>query len=119
MMDSKDPTRTLQDVFDDEFFTKIAVAKQDVSDSIEDFYDNVFPNLSATTNLRADAVPLLDWALSQGFRVAIATDPLFPKKATYHRLRWAGFDPDQFELVSSFEDFHFSKTYPAYYAEFR
>ena len=37
MMDSKDPTRTLQDVFDDELFTKIGVAKQDVSNGIEDF----------------------------------------------------------------------------------
>jgi hypothetical protein len=49
--------------------------------------------------------------------VAIATDPLFPRKATQHRLRWAELDPERFELVSSFEDFHFSKTYPAYYAE--
>jgi hypothetical protein len=59
----------------------------------------------------------VDWAFSQGFRIAIATDPFFPRKATYHRLRWAGFDPEQFELVSAFETFHFTKTYPAYYAE--
>ena len=62
-------------------------------------------------------LPLIDWALSCGYRIAIATDPLFPRKATYHRLRWAGFDPGRFELVSTFENFHFSKTHPAYYAE--
>jgi hypothetical protein len=60
---------------------------------------------------------LIEWALSRGYRIAIATDPLFPRKATYHRLRWAGFDPEQFELVSSFEHFHFTKAHPAYYAE--
>jgi hypothetical protein len=54
---------------------------------------------------------------SQGFRIAIATDPVFPRKATYHRLRWAGLEPEQFEIVSSFEHFHFTKTHPAYYAE--
>jgi hypothetical protein len=32
-------------------------------------------------------------------------------------LRWAGFDPERFELVSSYEHFHFTKTHPAYYAE--
>jgi hypothetical protein len=32
-------------------------------------------------------------------------------------LRWAGFDPERFELVSTFEHFHFTKTHPAYYAE--
>jgi hypothetical protein len=55
--------------------------------------------------------------MANGFRVAIATDPLFPRKATHHRLRWAGFEPDQFDLVSTYENFHFSKTHPAYYAE--
>jgi hypothetical protein len=59
----------------------------------------------------------MDWAFSQGFRIAIATDPLLPRKATHHRLRWAGFEPEQFEVVSTFDHFHFSKTHPAYYAE--
>ena len=54
-------------------------------------------------------LPLIDWAFSRGYRIAIATDPLFPRKATYHRLRWAGFDPERFELISSFEHFHFTK----------
>lgn len=49
--------------------------------------------------------------------MAIATDPFFPKKATFHRLRWAGLEPERFEVVSTFENFHFSKTHPAYYAE--
>ncbi|HMB21600.1 MAG TPA: DinB family protein, partial [Anaerolineales bacterium] len=34
-----------------------------------------------------------------------------------HRLRWAGFEPERFDLVSTFEHFHFTKTHPAYYAE--
>jgi hypothetical protein len=59
----------------------------------------------------------MDWAFSCGYRVAIATDPLFPRKATYHRLRWAGLDPEKFEVVSTFDDFHFTKSRPAYYAE--
>jgi hypothetical protein len=32
-------------------------------------------------------------------------------------VRWAGFDPEAFELISTFDHFHFSKTHPAYYAE--
>ena len=84
---------------------------------LDDFYDRVFPTLSVHTQQRPAAVPLIEWATACGYRVAIATDPLFPRKATYHRLRWAGFDPEQFDLISTFEDFHFSKTQPAYYAE--
>ena len=81
------------------------------------FTINVFPTLSGLTSQKPEAKPFIDWAFSQGFRIAIATDPLFPRKATYHRLRWAGFEPEQFELVSTFDHFHFSKTHPAYYAE--
>ncbi|HUE98037.1 MAG TPA: DinB family protein, partial [Anaerolineales bacterium] len=99
------------------FYAKLGFSKHDLIHIIEEFYDDVFPTLARHTRRRPDAVPFVDWALSCGYRVAIATDPLFPRKATYHRLRWAGFDPERFELVSTFEHFHFSKTHPAYYAE--
>jgi FMN phosphatase YigB (HAD superfamily) len=117
MNESEDPTRTLQEVFEADFYPKLGVPKEELSNIIEDFYDNVFPTLKAYTKPRPAAVPLIEWALSCGFRVAIATDPFFPSKATYHRIRWAGLDPEQLELISTFEHFHFSKTHPAYYAE--
>lgn len=117
MLESEDPSRTLQCVFEREFYDKIGIPKNDLVELFEDFYDNIFPRIESRTSRRPDAVPLIDWASSQGYRLAIATDPLFPRKATQHRLRWAGFDPYQFDLVSSFENFHFSKTHYAYYAE--
>lgn len=117
MNESEDSTRTLQEIFDADFYPKLGVARAEMVEVIEDFYDNVFPKLSQHTMQRPEAIPLIEWALSCGYRIAIATDPLFPRKATYHRLRWAGFDPDRFELISSFEHFHFTKTHPAYYAE--
>lgn len=117
MMDSEDPSRTLQEVFEEDFYGRIGIAKQNLAERIDDFYDNVFPKIESKTDRRPDAVPLIEWAFSKGYRVAIATDPLFPRKATRHRLRWAGFDPARFEIISSFENFHFSKTHTAYYAE--
>ena len=117
MYESEDPTHTLQEIFESDFYPNLGVTSDELGEVIEDFYDNVFPTLSRHTSRRPEAVPLIEWASSRGYRIAIATDPLFPRKATYHRLRWAGFDPDRFELVSSFEHFHFTKTHPAYYAE--
>ena len=69
------------------------------------------------TSPKEDAKEFVEWAFVQNFRIAIATDPLLPTKATHHRLRWAGFEPEQFEIVSTYENFHFSKSHPAYYAE--
>lgn len=117
MNESEDPTCTLQEVFEADFYQTLGIPKSELWDAFEDFYDHVFPSIGMHTRQRPDAVPLIEWAFSRGYRVAIATDPLFPRKATYHRLRWAGFEPEQFELVSTFETFHFTKTHPAYYAE--
>ena len=117
MNESEDPMRTLQEVFEADFYPRLGVPKSELVDVLEDFYDNVFPAIGMHTRQRPGAVPLIEWAFSRGYRIAIATDPLFPRKATYHRLRWAGLDPEQFELVSTFENFHFTKTHPAYYAE--
>ncbi len=117
MNESEDPTRTLEEVFDSEFYVQPGLSKQELTPILEEFYDDVFPELAGHTRPRPDAVPFIEWAESSGFRIAIATDPLFPRKATYHRLRWAGFDPQRFELVSSYEHFHFTKTHPAYFAE--
>ena len=117
MNESEDPARTLQEVFEADFYPKLGIPKEELLDVIEEFYDHVFPTLEKHTRQKPDAVPLIEWALSCGFRVAIATDPLFPRKATYHRVRWAGLDPEKIELISTSEHFHFSKTHPAYYAE--
>ena len=117
MAENDDPRQTLEHVFDSYFYPKLGVAKEDLSEGVEDFYDTVFPQLGGHTKQLPEASKFIEWAESCGFHIAIATDPLFPQKATQHRLRWGGFDPDQFDLVSANEDFHFSKANPAYYAE--
>jgi FMN phosphatase YigB (HAD superfamily) len=117
MMESEDPSHTLEDVFDADFYPKLGKPKTELLDIINDYYDNIFPDIRSATRVRPDAAPLIDWAFARGYRIAIATDPLLPRKATFHRLRWAGLDPFQFEVVSTFENFHFSKTTPAYFAE--
>lgn len=117
MSESEDFTQTLHQVFDAEFYPQLGLSREQLEPAVEDFYDNFFPTLSNLTSQKPEAKPFIDWAFSQGFRIAIATDPLFPRKATYHRLRWAGLEPEQFEIVSTPDHFRFTKTHPAYYAE--
>jgi FMN phosphatase YigB (HAD superfamily) len=117
MSESEDPAHTLEEIFDSSFYEQLEIPKEELAEVLDDFYENVFPGLASHTKQREEAGSLINWAVSCGFRVAIATDPLFPRKATYHRIRWAGIDPEQMELISTFEHFHFTKTHPAYYAE--
>ena len=119
MMASNDPSQTLQQVFDSEFFPRLGIERQELQPVIDRFYDEVFPTLEYLTKPRPEAVAFVEWALSQGIRLAVATNPLFPLAAIHHRMRWAGLAPEKvpFEVVSSYESFHFCKPNPAYFAE--
>jgi FMN phosphatase YigB (HAD superfamily) len=117
MLTSEDATRTLQQVFETKFYPKLGVPKQEIDDAIQEFYDHVFPSLRVVTRQQPGARDLVEWALDKGHHIAIATDPLFPLKATYQRIQWAGLEPERFDVISSFETFHFSKSHPAYFAE--
>jgi FMN phosphatase YigB (HAD superfamily) len=120
MVASQDPSRTLRQVFDEKFYPSMGTSRDALTPHIEEFYDQVFPDLGQLTGQRPEAIELVHWAFKQGYRVAIATDPLFPRKATLHRLRFAGLSADDhpFALISSYEDFHFTKSHAAYFAEF-
>ena len=120
MMASQDPSRTLREVFNEKFFPSLGMDGRELGALIEQFYDEVFPSLGALTGRRPEAAELVRWAFARGYRVAVATDPFFPLKATLHRLRFAGLAPESYDfaLVSSYETFHFTKSHPMYFAEF-
>ncbi len=118
MLDNDDPSRTLQQVFESHFYGRLSVAQDTLQAAIHEFYAVVFPTLRNYTRVREDARAFVEWALAQGHQVSIATDPVFPRAAVLERIRWAGLDPAQFALVSSFETFHFTKSRPAFFAEF-
>lgn len=119
MIKNDRPDLTLEDAFDNAFYPAIGVSKTDLKGIITSFYEKVFPNLIAVTSTKPDAQHFINWAVSKGHRLAVATNPLFPRTAIYQRLTWAGFPPAQypFQLISSYESFHFSKPNLAYYAE--
>ena len=119
MMEDLDPNTTLREVFDPEFFPNFDVSRDVLAERIDEFYADVFPTLEHVIRKNEHAVPFIEWAVEQGYRLAIATNPLFPLVAIHHRMRWAGLPPEKypFEIVSAYEEFHFSKPNAAYYAE--
>ena len=53
----------------------------------------------------------------RGYRVALATNSIFPRIATENRIRWAGLEPDDFALITTYENSTYCKPNPAYYRE--
>ena len=111
--------RTLKAAFDPHFYPALGITEAEIRPEIEQFYADVFPALRDVTKPRAQTVPLIAEAERRGWRVAIATNPLFPRAAIRHRLAWAGIPAAQhdFAIVPSYEHFHFAKPNPAFFAE--
>ncbi len=83
----------------------------------EDFYRNEFDNVRKVCNVDPNAVKAVAHIKSKGLRVGLATNPLFPVIATEARIRWAGFEPDDFEFFTTYENSHYCKPNPKYYME--
>lgn len=119
MVQKQLPAQRLTDAFDEVFYPGIGYSKNQLSAQIEDFYARVYPSLQSVTQARPEAVAFVEWAFAQGYTLAIATNPLFPRTAIEQRLEWAGLPVTQypFTTISSYETFHFAKPNPAFLAE--
>jgi FMN phosphatase YigB (HAD superfamily) len=83
----------------------------------DEFYDQGFLKVQdavAENPLMQQSVRLLK---DKGYNLVIATNPLFPRKAVYHRIKWAGFTPGDFSYISFFEQNHYCKPQKQYYEE--
>ena len=49
--------------------------------------------------------------------VILATNPIFPKAATENRIRWAGLEPEDFLLYTTYENSRYCKPNPKYFEE--
>ena len=47
----------------------------------------------------------------------LATNPIFPSIATESRIRWAGLEPEDFELYTTYENTGYCKPNPDYYRD--
>ena len=91
-------------------------AKNDIP-MFDEFYRVEFQDVQKVCGFNKEAVAALEKLKSAGFKLALATNPLFPSVARESRIKWAGIDPDVFELYTTYENSRFSKPNPAYYAD--
>ena len=63
------------------------------------------------------AAEVVKYLKKSGIRVALATNPIFPAIATQKRIRWAGLEPEEFELYTTYENCSYCKPNPEYYRE--
>ncbi|MGG4442957.1 HAD family hydrolase [Brevibacillus fortis] len=117
MIMNQEPDKTNEQVFIEHFTEHSEWDREEIWQLFDSFYRDVFPTLSHLTYPSPWAKQIIAAAKEQGFRVAVATNPVFPRDAIHHRLAWIGMSPDDFELVTNYEESHFTKPNHGYYNE--
>lgn len=114
---NQDATKTNEDVFAEYFLAHSGLKREEIWPVFDEFYAEVFPGLSHLTFPSPWGKKLVEAAKAQGYRVAVATNPVFPREAIHSRLAWIDLSPQDFELVTVYEESHFTKPHPAFFQE--
>ena len=83
----------------------------------EEFYRTDFQKAKEVCGFDPKAAQTVHALKAAGYRIVLATNPIFPAIATESRIRWAGLEPEDFELYTTYENIGFCKPNPAYYQE--
>lgn len=68
------------------------------------FYDGDFNQAARATSPSPFSDQIVKAAKKRGLHAYLATNPVFPRCATMNRIRWAGMDAEDFELITTYED---------------
>ena len=83
----------------------------------EDFYKNEFQDARLFCGFNPKAAETVRSLKDKGYRVVLATNPLFPSIATESRIRWAGLEPSEFDLYTTYENTSYCKPNLDYYRD--
>ena len=83
----------------------------------EEYYRNEFDAAKAACGYNEKAAKTVRTLKARGYRVVLATNPVFPPIATQKRMNWAGFTPEDFELYTTYDNSSFCKPKVEYYSE--
>lgn len=84
---------------------------------LTEFYRNEFQGVREVCGYAPEAAEIVHDLKARGYCVVLATNPLFPAVATESRIRWAGLEPNDFDLITTFENSRYCKPNLAYYED--
>lgn len=116
-MVGNDGSRTNYEAFWDAFSAVCGDRIRGDQAHIDGFYVEAFDQIRAVCGFDPLAAETVRGLKDQGVRVILATNPIFPAVATQKRIRWAGLEPEDFELYTTYDNMSLCKPNPAYYRE--
>jgi len=83
----------------------------------DSFYNNEFLAVKDVCGFSPKSSEVVRNLKDRGYRVVLATNPVFPAVATLNRCRWAGLEPNDFEHITTYENSTYCKPNPEYFKE--
>lgn len=83
----------------------------------DEFYRTDFQKSRGSCGFAPDAATTVRQIRAMGCGVVLATNPFFPRIATYSRIRWAGMEPEDFDWITTYENSRYCKPNLDYYRE--
>lgn len=83
----------------------------------DEYYRIEFQQVADSCGFNPMAKSAVQQLSQKGYRVALATNPIFPAVATESRIRWAGLEPADFAYYTTYENSTYCKPNPNYYRE--
>jgi len=117
MIKNLDKDKTNMESFFEDFQKRIDVKVEDLMPTFHEFYKIDFRKLKDVVKPNPMIKEMIKSLKDKGYDLVIATNPLFPKDAIYHRVEWAGLDVNDFKLITTYENMHFCKPNLEYYNE--
>ena len=116
-MVKNDGQRTNEEAFWDSFASVFGERIRKEEPHFAAFYREEFDEVRHSCGFLPEAASLIKTLKEMGYRLILATNPLFPSAATECRIRWAGLVPTDFELFTTYENSRFCKPNLRYYEE--
>ena len=116
-MTTNDGSRTNEVAFWNAFTEVLGEKVREDMPIFDDFYRNEFQSVKNICGFLPEAAQTIQKIKEMGYRVALATTPMFPSIATESRIRWAGMEPEDFEVFTTYENYHYCKPNLNYYRE--
>lgn len=108
---------TNESVFWGDFNKRMSEHKEIIGKEISNYYETGYLKTRKATGISEHMITAVKLLKQKGYDVVIATNPLFPRKAILDRIRWAGFEPEDFSYITSFENNHYCKPHLEFYQE--
>ena len=116
-MVKNDGSRTNREAFwsyIDEFLPLSVEESEAIADA---FYEDEFNQAKCTTQPTPLSDMVIKEAKKKGIEVYLATNPIFPRCATMNRIDWAGLNPEDFKIITTYEDHVYCKPNPEYFRQ--